>query len=80
MQDRHRQLGKIQLRRTAGPYIWVERGQSIETPPMTIYGPSRPSGLRRPKLGDPGGIVSRVCSASRRGEPRRSMRPLAAQH
>ena len=29
MQDRHRQLGKIHLRRTAGPYIWVNRDKSL---------------------------------------------------
>jgi hypothetical protein len=27
MQDRYRQLGKIHLQRTAGPYIWVNRYQ-----------------------------------------------------
>jgi hypothetical protein len=31
MQDHHRQLGKIHLQRTVGPYIWVtfDRGSGL---------------------------------------------------
>ena len=41
MQDRYRQLGKIHLQRTAGPYMWVirDRGKPVASLTMSTVLP-----------------------------------------